>query len=92
MIITVTPTIMSGTVVRWYMDEYDAYNSREFLSTSREQVILKEVVIKDPEKMMEIVGLIGTAVGVMNELRAGKSVEDMATHQRSISGDITEVR
>jgi hypothetical protein len=39
-VVTVTPTIMGGTVARWYRDERSAENGRPVLSASRDGVMV----------------------------------------------------
>lgn len=92
-IVTTTPTIQSGAVVRWYMDMYDAHNYLEFMSASREKVTVRDATISNPREMLFLVDMIESAVEVMDDLRAGKDVSELATHRRSFGGrDLVEIQ
>lgn len=84
MIITVTPTIMSGTVVRWYKNEYAEETGREIMSASRERVMVTGGDVTNSENMAELISLMATAAGVMLDLRRGKDVSSLATHRRHL--------
>lgn len=80
-VVTVTPTIMDGTVVRWYANLAAAENRHEYLSASRNAVMV-DAEMKDTAEVGEIVTAIQRACDVMVRLRRGDDVRDLATHDR----------
>lgn len=74
MIVTVTPTIMDGTVVRWYADLAAEDHGEELASASRNRVVW----VKGPDS------LYCTANSVHHTLRddPNADLDYLATHRR----------
>lgn len=73
-IVTVTPTIGSGTVVRWHHSLREAETVDPFVSASRERVVVRADV-RSPSEMRELAEVIGKAVAVMEELAGPQRME-----------------
>jgi hypothetical protein len=76
-VITVTPTVMDGTVVRWYTGELAAEQGRPLVSASRNGVMIHgDVYIHDlPTSWLE------AAQDAHVRIRAGQDVGGLATHR-----------
>lgn len=74
-VVTVSPTIGSGTVVRWYGSEAAADAFAELVSASRDGVIGGRGQYLDPD-------LFAAAWRVHLDLKAGRYVGNLATHRR----------
>jgi hypothetical protein len=76
-VITVTPTIMSGTVVRWYSGLAAAENGREVLSASRDGVMVLDYLTDVPAAWVD------AALQAFQAMRADRRVNLMhlATHR-----------
>lgn len=86
-IVTVTPTIMSGTVVRWFTSLEAAERCRPFLSASRDAVITHVEGIVTPE-LRGLANEIYAALG--NDDR--EAVKRLETHRRrGLTGPMEEV-
>lgn len=79
-VITVTPTIMDGTVVRWYTGALAAEQSRPLLSASRQGVMIHgDVLIADlPASWIE------AAQDAHGRIAAGYAVSHLATHRKPL--------
>lgn len=77
-VITVTPTIQSGTVVRWHRSLTDANQHQEILSASRDGAMIHgNVFLHDlPEEWVE------AAKAAATDLRMSRDVKHLATHRR----------
>ena len=78
MIVTVTPTVMSGTVVRWYRSESAAERDAEMVSASRDGVHVSCYLHEVPADLME------AARGAYEALRHDRraDLKHLATHRR----------
>ncbi len=78
MIVTVTPTIMDGTVVRWYGSESAAEYGAEMLSVSCDGVKVNVYLHKVPDDVLAL------ANHVYLSLKRGRraDVQHLATHRR----------
>lgn len=86
---TVTPTIMSGTVVRWFADLDAAERCREFLSASRYEVVTHIEGVVTPE-LREQANAVQDAL--QGEGRTQEWVRQLATHRRrGLFGPFEEV-
>lgn len=91
-VITVGPTIMSGTVVRWYASMGAAERYDEYLSASRERVIVSRADLRSAEDVTDLTADLAVAFEVVEKLRAGQDVSALATHTRAFaSGVLQEV-
>lgn len=81
MIVTTTPTIMDGQVLRWYLSEAAAKDRWEIVSASRNSIIISG----DPHLTDTI---LGDARRAHRRLAAGEDVTDMATHRRGPRGSL----
>ena len=76
-VITVTATIMDGTVVRWYRAFGDAQTRRPFLSASRNGVKVHEGYLHEiPDEVLQV------AQEAYGKLRRtpGADLSELATH------------
>ena len=89
-VITVTATIMDGTVVRWFTSIVAAEAMRPWVSASRRGVAVHAALLTDiPEQW------VAHAINVYRELAANADadVTGLATHRRrGLSGPFEEVR
>jgi hypothetical protein len=78
-VVTVAPTVMDGTVVRWYRDLPAAENDREFLSASRNGVIAGTYHLSDIPPL-----LMDAAQSAFRALEANRDADlrSLATHRR----------
>lgn len=76
-VVIVTPTIMDGTVVRWYRDSDAVVYGAELLSASRNGVmVLAHCYLHQiPPAWIE------AATAAYQDLKAGRSVAELATHR-----------
>ena len=86
MIITVTPTILEGQVVRWYASETAAQFGDEMLSASRNGVRVVVYLDDVPDDIMSQARL------TYRVLAAGGDVEHLATHRKERYGDLVPVQ
>lgn len=89
LVVTVTPTIMSGTVVRWFTSLDAAERCKPFLSASRYEVITHVEGIVTPHLRDQ-----ATAIrdGLPHFGPTPEWVEQLATHRRrGITGPMEEV-
>lgn len=76
-VVLVTPTIEDGTVVRWYVHEAAAENCCEYMSASRNGVLVKTYLHKVPEGQL----LAAQAAYELMRRDRNADVSDMATHR-----------
>ena len=76
-VVMVTPTIGDGTVVRWYVDEPAAEAGNEFMSASRNGVLIQTYLGNVPE------GMVQSARDIHQALTEGREVGHAATHRRT---------
>ena len=78
-VITVTPTVMDGTVVRWYVNTAAAETGVEVMSASREGVLINVHLHKIPDEWLL------TATQVYERLRTDRSADfaHLATHRKT---------
>lgn len=83
-VIIVFPTIMDGTVVRWYLSESAAENGREVLSASCNGVMVNGYLTDIPPAWLN------TARSTYETLKRNDraDVSHLATHQKSLGGRI----
>lgn len=74
MIVTTTPTIMDGQVLRWYTNEIAEEAHRPLLSASRNGVQVHA------EHLHQVEHLLDDARRAHERLARGEDVTDMATH------------
>lgn len=84
MIVIITPTIMDGQVVRWYITESAARNGDESLSASRNGVRVFGYLDDIPAEVLE------QAKAAYETLRAGGDVEELATHRMRMFSRLLE--
>ena len=77
-VITVTPTVMDGQVVRWYRSETAAENACEVLSASRNGVMARGYLTEIPDEW------IAAAKDVYETLRSNRDADarHLATHTK----------
>lgn len=80
---TVTPTIMDGTVVRWYRSVSDAENRNEMLSASRNGVLVRGYLHEVPA---EALARANEAFEILRDKGPRELVQGMATHRRMALG------
>jgi hypothetical protein len=89
-VITVTPTIGSGTVVRWYRTLQAATHNQPTLSSSRDGVLIHGSVYLHTIPV-EWIAAANRAYGRLRSDR-GADVSGMATHRRGgLSGPLERV-
>lgn len=80
-VITVTATVMSGTVVRWFRELRDAEHNRPVLSASRDGVLIADGVYLHtlPAEWL------AAAAAAYEQLRRdrGADMSGLATHRRA---------
>lgn len=87
-VVVVTPTVMDGTVVRWYRDLYAYDNGREYLSASRKGVRVNIFLHDVPA------GDMAAAQRTYEALKANPDADmkSLATHRGSgLVGPLVEV-
>lgn len=88
MIVTVTPTIQDGTVVRWYLNESAAELRREVVSASRNGVLVNGYLHEIPAEVM------ADAQAAYEALRHDRRAEvaHLATHRhRGLFGPLVAI-
>lgn len=78
-VITVTPTVMDGTVVRWYVNTTAAETGTDVMSACREGVLINVHLHKVPVEWLL------TATQVHERLRKDRSADlaHLATHRKT---------
>lgn len=86
-VVTVTPTIMSGTVVRWYRNVRAAEDGREVLSASRDGVMVTGGHLLPAEWLTAAT----SAYEAMS--RGQRDMSHLATHRRTkiLGGDLEPI-
>jgi hypothetical protein len=84
MIVIITPTIMDGAVLRWYVSKSAAENGDESLSASRNGVRVFGYLDDVPAEVLE------QAKRAYETLRAGGDVKNLATHRMSMFSRVLE--
>lgn len=74
-IVTTTPTVMDGQVLRWYATVRQAEAGTETLSVSRNGVLVHAYLHEVPPELLAI------AEELRQALRAGRDVTSAATHR-----------
>lgn len=92
--VTVTPTIQSGTVVRWFTYRGGMESCRPMLSASRENVTVHDAQIRTSADMSRFLHLLSFVHDVMGSIINGEDVNHLATHERRpfIGGDFVPVQ
>jgi hypothetical protein len=85
MIVTVTPTISDGTVVRWYTSERAAKNRAAAVTASRHRVTV-DASFTTAEEASVLRALMFDAEAAMQRLSLGLPVEDRASHEITPDG------
>lgn len=80
--VTVTPTIQSGIVVRWFVHQYDMESCRPMISASRDNVTIHDARIRTSTDMRRFTALLDVAHDVMGSILNGDDVKHFATHER----------
>lgn len=84
MIVTVTPTVMSGQVVRWFATESAAEHGTEIVSASRDGVTVSAYLhVAAP--------YLAAANEARDRLLQNEDVADLATHTRGRFGAISPI-
>ena len=81
-VVTVTPTISDGVVVRWHMSLGAAGGGYPVLSASRNAVIVHEATLRSDAAHEALRQLLDHAFAVQVRIRRGDDVRDLATHER----------
>lgn len=81
-VVTVTPTIGDGTVVRWHTSEAAAGGGYPFVSASRNAVIVHEATLRTAAAGENLRRLLDHAFAVQARILRGEDVRDLATHER----------
>lgn len=81
--VTVTPTVMDGTVVRWFASEREMRFGTCILSASRNKVVVEHAEFRSLDDFERFHRLATEAIQVADSLRRGDSVAHLATHQRA---------
>jgi hypothetical protein len=84
-IVTVTPTIMDGQVVRWYASEAAEEAHRPLLSASRNGVMIHAAYLHHVEELLD------AARDTHARLERGEDVEDVATHRSPMFGPLEPI-
>lgn len=84
LIVTYTPTIMAGPVIRWHTSEYGAKHVKPIVSASRNGVRVEAYLSDIPD------GLLDLARGTWHALRHGEDMQHLATHDLNLRGDKLE--
>lgn len=83
-VVTVTPTILDGTVVRWYLTAAAADRGHEAVSASRNGIIVKAYLNEVPP---EVIAQAEEAYEILRDNGPRELVQDMATHRRKLGRD-----
>ena len=90
-VVTCTPTIMDGFVVRWYRSEAAAQMGNEIVSASRNGVRVN-TFIGTGDAYRAVSDLLVHAWAVMRMIQRGEDVRHLATHRLSLlGGDIERI-
>jgi hypothetical protein len=81
LVVTVTPTIMDGTVVRWYRSLAAAEQRAEMLSASGNGVLVRGFLHEVPP---EALAQANEAFEILRGNGPRQLVQDMATHRRKL--------
>jgi hypothetical protein len=84
MIVIVTPTIMDGVVVRWYVSEASAENGRERISVSRNGVMVNGYLHEVPDDIFALANEI--YLTWKRDPNAWPDIQKAATHRRTRRG------
>jgi hypothetical protein len=80
----VTPTIMDGQVIRWYVGKNAAENGDEMLSASRNGIRVFVYLDDVPDEVMR------QAKAAYDTLRRGGDVRHLATHRMGLFSRVLE--
>ncbi len=80
MIVTTTPTIMDGHVLRWYPNETTERSERPLLGVSRNGISVHATYLHQVEHLLD------DAREAHRRLAAGQDVTDLATHRSRMFG------
>ena len=87
-IVTVTPTIGDGTVVRWFASEYAAERCRPTVSASRNRVCIDGDFGTDEERI-KLMAVIESAHEAHRLLRRSRvDLSGLATHRSQFGGGL----
>jgi len=87
-VVTVTATVMDGPVVRWYRTLAAAELGREYMSASRNGVLVREYLHTVPEAELDAAQAAHRALSASPRA----DVRDLATHRRDgLSGPLVPV-
>lgn len=81
-VVTVTPTIGDGTVVRWHENVGDALAVCPFVSASRNAVVVHGSTLRTDGEHEELRRVLDHAFAVRSRIMRGDDVRDLATHER----------
>lgn len=84
MIVTTTPTIQDGQVLRWHLSEDSANYGDEIASASRNAILVDGNLLK-------IEPIIGDLKRAYERLARGEDVTDMATHRARMFGGVEPI-
>lgn len=84
MIVIITPTIMDGLVLRWYVSKSAAENGDETMTASRNGVRVNGYLDDVPPEVLE------QAKRAYETLRTGGDVKNMATHRMGLFSRVLE--
>jgi hypothetical protein len=91
MIVTVTATVMDGTVVRWHASERAEALGREQVSVSRNGVLVNGYLHEVPEDVLTMAQEIHR--GWQNNRNAWPDIGKLATHRRrGVLGPLEPIR
>lgn len=85
MIVTVTPTVMSGQVVRWFATESQAEHGAEILSASRDGVWVHTYLHLIAAEQLD------AANAAYGRILRGEDVGHLATHERGRFGVVSPI-
>lgn len=91
--VTVTPTIQSGTVVRWFTYRGAMEACEPLVSVSRDNLTVHDARIRTSGEMDIFLRLLGFAHDVQGVILNGGDVRHLATHERDrlIGGEFVPV-
>ena len=87
-VVTVTPTVMDGTVVRWYETEREALHREPMISASRNGVLVTGFLHEVPAEVL------AAATAAFEALRADRNADlsHLATHRmRILAGELEPI-
>lgn len=95
-IVTVTPTIMSGTVVRWFTSLEAANRCEPVMSASRDRVVFHgdataDTVPKEWQDAAQMAHVALAAQGHRYYAPTPESVTVLATHEHRLFGDVLPI-